>query len=407
MKKTLIAAAAAVALTASAAAEITFGAWLRTLPTFVASNGDDTVAFATNSWGGSARTARLDINAVADDGNVGFSCNYFDPMDGKISDSGSARMWAKPIEQVKLTVGSMSPDNNVGGYRRDFAYGSWNWLRPGTWLTDGEGYLIDGVGDWGAHKTGALIEVFPVEGLNAYVMVPFAADGTTVLAEDTYKQIQIGGNYAIDGVGLVSAVFIGSNEKNAAGDVIKTGTVEAAFELTSVENLFVGAGFKMGIMNEDDYNDKLAADMLEAYNKITDPAKQAEFLAKAPAEYVANKMAVKLAASYQVNEDAKVYANGGFYTYTKDTIDPRFEAGVGVDYNLGDGLTANVDVRYLSAIKITDGDELDNSDHLSFVAGVTKGISSNGLVGLGFQGKTNGNGDKFTWEIPVRVEMWF
>lgn len=405
MKKTLIAAAAAVALTASAAAEITFGAWLRTLPTFVASNGDDTVAFVTNSWGGSARTARLDINAVSEDGNVGFACGYFDPMDGSIGDSGSARMWVKPIEQVKLTVGSMSPDNNVGGYRRDFCYGSWNWLRPGNWLTDGEGYLIDGVGDWGDHKTGALIEVFPVEGLNAYVMVPLAADGSAELAEDVYKKVQVGGNYAIDGVGTISAVFIGANEKNTAGDVIKTGTVEAAFELTSVENLFVGAGFKMGIMNEDDVNDANAAALQKA---ITDAAGDANKLAAIDRySYVTRKMEVKLAASYQVNEDAKVYANGGFYTYTKDTLDPRFEAGVGVDYNLGDGLTANVDVRYLSAIKDSDGNEIDNTDHLSFVAGVTKGISTNGLVGLGFQGKTNGNGDKFTWEIPVRVEMWF
>lgn len=375
MKKTLIAAAAAVALTASAAAEITFGAWLRTLPTFVASNGDDTVAFVTNSWGGSARTARLDINAVSEDGNVGFACGYFDPMNGSIGDSGSARMWVKPIEQVKLTVGSMSPDNNVGGYRRDFCYGSWNWLRPSNWLTDGEGYLIDGVGDWGDHKTGALIEVFPVEGLNAYVMVPLAADGSAELAEDVYKKVQVGGNYAIDGVGTISAVFIGANTK-VGDDVAKTGTIEAAFELTSVENLFVGVGFKMAIQDED-----LVAT-------------------------TADKMSVKLGVSYQVNEDAKVYANGGYYMFNKGKddagMDPRFEFGVGVDYNLGDGLGLNADVRYLSK-----ANDADNTDKLSFLAGLTKGISSNGLIGLGFQGMTNYNADKFGWEIPVRVEMWF
>lgn len=395
MKKTLIAAAAAVALTASAAAEITFGAWLRTLPTFVASDGDDTVAFMTNSWGGSARAARLDINAVSEDGNVGFAMGIFDPSDGSLSDSGSARMWAKPVEQVKLSVGSFSPDNNVGGYRRDFCYGSWNWLRSlGTWYTDGEGFLIDGVGDWSyigsyenagtgaidttynGHRTGALIEVFPVEGLNAYVFVPLAKDGSAFLAEDVYKAIQIGGNYAIDGVGTISAVFIGANDKNAAGDVVKTGTIEAAFELTSVENLYVGAGFKMAIQDAD----KVATD--------------------------ADKMAIKLGASYQLNEDAKLYVNGAYYMFNKgkDDLgkDPTFEAGVGLDYNLGDGLGANVDVRYVSKVN-----DVDNTDHISFLAGVTKGISSNGLVGLGFQGKTNANGDKLGWAIPVRVEMWF
>jgi hypothetical protein len=388
MKKTLIAAAAAVALTASAAAEITFGAWLRTLPTFVASNGDDTVAFMTNSWGGSARAARLDINAVSEDGNVGFAMGIFDPSDGNLSDSGSARMWAKPVEQVKLTVGSFSPDNNVGGYRRDFAYGSWNWLRSlGTWNTDGEGYLIDGVGDWTypydedndvrttGHRTGALIEVFPTEGLNAYVMVPLAQNGVALLAEDVYKSIQIGGNYAIDGVGTISATFIGANDK-VGDDVAKTGTIEAAFELTSVENLYVGAGFKMNIQDAD----KVAT--------------------------TADKMAIKLAASYQLNEDAKLYANGAVQLYNKGKDDagkdPTFEAGVGLDYNLGDGLGANVDVRYVSKVN-----DVDNTDHISFLAGVTKGISSNGLVGLGFQGKTNANADKLGWAIPVRVEMWF
>jgi hypothetical protein len=306
----------------------------------------------------------------------------------------------------------MSPDNYVGGYRRDFCYGSWNWLRPGNWLTDGEGYLIDGVGDWGVHKTGAMIEVFPVEGLNAYVMVPFNADGDKVLAEDTYKQVQVGANYAIDGVGTLSAVYIGKYTPkkddgvkwvNADGDDVANpsitqvansevtlvadpaadakdySTVEAAFELTSVENLYVGVGFKMNIFDAG----KTGKDE--------------------------NKMAVKLGASYQLNEDAKVYANGGFYTYNKGKddggVDPRFEFGVGIDYNLGDGLSANADVRYLSK-----KNDADKSDKLSFLAGVTKGISSNGLVGLGFQGITNNDGeknDKLTWSIPVRVEMWF
>ena len=66
MKKTLIAVAAAAALTATSAfAEITFGAWLRTLTAPVASNGEDTVVGTANSWGWGARTARIDINGVS------------------------------------------------------------------------------------------------------------------------------------------------------------------------------------------------------------------------------------------------------------------------------------------------------------------------------------------------------
>ena len=50
MKKTLIAVAAAAALTATSAfAEITFGAWLRVLASPVASTGEEVVAGMENS----------------------------------------------------------------------------------------------------------------------------------------------------------------------------------------------------------------------------------------------------------------------------------------------------------------------------------------------------------------------
>ena len=401
MKKTLIAAAAAVALTASAAAEITFGAWVRTLPVLAASDGDKTVTGLTNSWGwGGARPARVDINAVAEDGNAGFTMGvYNDCLGGGLGDSGSARMWVKPVEQVKLTVGSMSADNNVGGYRGDFCYGSWDWLRPFNWITDGEGFTFDGIS-----KTGALVEVFPVDGLAVYAHVPLGKIGKTE-AEETYKNIQAGFAYTIDGVGKLKAQYIGNytaaveakaatpfeidpdtgkiegNKAVTAKDAVNNPKLEVAFELTSVENLYATAGFAYETDSKD--------------------------------------MRVALGASYQINEDAKVSASFELKkTDSTDATDMAF--GAGVDYNLADGISVNADVRGLMLSKETTG--ADDETYMSFLVGVKKGISSNGLIGVGFQGTTNGFGflnpndsdrlkaaeaDSFCWAIPVRVEMWF
>ena len=73
------------------------------------------------------------------------------------------------------------------------------------------------------------------------------------------------------------------------------------------------------------------------------------------------------------------------------------------------------DVRYKSK-----ENDVDNTDSLAFLVGVTKGISSNGYVGVGFQAQTNSGtwantvitgeeakGDKLTWAIPVAMSVWF
>ncbi|MCR5080710.1 MAG: hypothetical protein K6B17_05145 [Treponema sp.] len=374
MKKTLIAAAAAVALTASAAAEITFGAWLRTLPVFAASNGDETIAGLTNSWGWGARTARIDVNAVAEDGNAGFYMGVYEDAKNGVGAADGTYMWVKPVEQVKLTVGQL--DNNTG-LRGDFCYGSWNWIRPCNWIAEGEGFTFSKV-----NQLGALVEVFPTEGLNVFAAVPLDATKLQTKAEDQYKKIQAGFGYGIDGVGTLKAQYIGAGDDSA---------IEAAFDLTSVENLFATVGFK--------------------YNNWDNA--------------VATSETIRLTAgvSYQVTEEAKVYADFQFQAY--DDIDADMAFGAGVDYNIGDGLALNADVRGAMVAKDHSGTG-DAETYLSFLVGLTKGISSNGLIGVGFQGSTNGKGflsswhndttefgltpaeaDSFCWAIPVRVEMWF
>ena len=391
MKKTLIAVAAAAALTTSAFAEITFGAWLRVLAAPVASNGEDTVAAMGNSWGYGARAARVDIRATSEDEKVGFVFGVFDDMEGGIGKADDGYIWAKPVDAVKVSFGRY---DNPTGLRGDFCYGSWNWLRPtSSWIAEDEGLLMSGKAN-----DGVKIEVTPIDGLYILAMAPI--DSKAKKAEDVYKKLQAGFAYNIDGVGKIKAQYIGKGtgkvekEENGVTTVTEANSncdIEAAFDLTAVENLYVGVGFKYANIKD---GDKVAKDQ--------------------------QKMKVALAASYQVSDELKLSASGAYFMYQEEKdkggVDPRFQAGVGVDYNLGDGLAASADVRYLSK-----SNDKDNTDHIAFSVGVTKGISSNGYMGVAFQGQTNSgnwannvieadkskNADKLTWCVPVAISCWF
>ena len=413
MKKTLIAVAAAAALTATSAfAEITFGAWLRTLTAPVASNGEDTVVGTANSWGWGARTARIDINGVSEDGKAGFAMNVFNDMSMDISAGDRAVLWVKPVDMIKISVGKYdSPDN---GLRGDFCYGSWNWLRPYNWGFDGEGLTFDGI--W---RKGMMIEADPIEGLHAFVVIPMAdanADSYYTKAEDAYRNVQIGFGYAIDGVGKLKAQFIGDDSytTDAEGDrdeTKTTGQIGVAFDLNAVENLYVTVGARFGIADKDYRPDYI-------------------------------KMAFTAGASYQVSDAMKFSVDGGYIQYQDDctvrndeAVDNVFFVGGGIDYAIMDGVSLAADVRYMSNAKAggngfgKDGDE----GAISFLIGVNKSVGSNGSLGVGFQGATNGcglvtaggdsnglvagynpvsgtvtgDGDEFVWAIPVSVSVWF
>ena len=411
MKKTLIAVAAAAALTATSAfAEITFGAWLRTLTAPVASNGEDTVVGTANSWGWGARTARIDINGVSEDGKAGFAMNVFNDMSMDISAGDRAVLWVKPVDMIKISVGKYdSPDN---GLRGDFCYGSWNWLRPYNWGFDGEGLTFDGI--W---RKGMMIEADPIEGLHAFVVIPMAdanADSYYTKAEDAYRNVQIGFGYAIDGVGKLKAQFIGDDSyiTDAEGDrdeTKTTGQIGVAFDLNAVENLYVTVGARFGIADKDYRPDYI-------------------------------KMAFTAGASYQVSDAMKFSVDGGYIQYQDDctvrndeAVDNVFFVGAGVDYTIMDGLSLAADVRYMSNVKGINTKDADavkkfkgygkdyDEGAISFLVGVNKSVSSNGSLGIGFQGATNGCGfvqsggkglvaneaDDFVWAIPVSVSVWF
>ena len=258
MKKTLIAVAAAAALTTSAFAEITFGAFLRTI-TGVANNGEDMVTGMSNSWSG-MRPSRIGVNWVSEDGMAGMKHDmYFDGPNelNAIVIGDNSYLWLKPIEQVKLSIGKFdSPDN---GLRGDLCYGSWNWLRPYNWLYDGEGLTFDGI--W---RKGLMAEVDPIEGLHMFAVIPMSKDYAKAgeknpdvkyqKAEDAYKNIQAGFGYTIDGIGKIKAQYIGDYTEvtvDGKDETATTGQVGVAFDLTAVENLYVTVGARFGIADKD------------------------------------------------------------------------------------------------------------------------------------------------------------
>ena len=444
MKKTLIAVAAAAALTATSAfAEITFGAWLRSI-TGVASNGEDILTGTSNSWGG-IRPSRLNVAGTSEDGNAGFKLDvYFNATkaqtvnaDGTFGGStqvlevgDNAYIWVKPASSVQLALGKF--DGGETGLRGDFCYGSWNWLRPGNWIAEDEGLTFRG-----SHTDGLMAKITPVDGLVAVIQLPVyngtwggynnayqketVIDGEKIdskyTIEDTFKNGMYAAAYSIEGLGTLKAGYFGSyaeknkkstkkvivakNEDNyesvgklleskeildpAAKDSKQIGTVNVAFDLNAVENLYVTVGAFFGIADK---------------------------------EYKADNEKIKFTAgaSYQVSDAMKFSVSGGYVQYQDkctgkdEKDDSAFGIGAGVDYVIMDGLNAAADLRY----KSNAGGDKDGA--ISFLVGVTKNVSSNDYIGVGFQGATNGNGltgiganknDDFVWAVPVALNIWF
>ena len=415
MKKTLIAVAAAAALTATSAfAEITFGAWLRVLGSPIASTGEEVVAGMENSWGWGARTARIDINGVSEDGKAGFSMGVYNDVYDGLGTGDRFNLWVKPTDTVKISIGKYdSPDN---GLRGDLCYGSWNWLRPYNWAFDGEGLTFDGI-----CRKGLMVEADPIDGLHLFAVIPMDKQNTYYhTAEWTYRNAQVGFGYAIEGVGKLKAQWIGDwsyttkpdSDGNAEVDETKTtGQIGVAFDITAIENLYATVGARFGIADKD---------------------------------YVPGylKMAITAGASYQVSDAMKFSVDGGYVQYQDkcvardgEAVDNVFFVGGGIDYAIMDGVSLAADVRYMSNAKAggkgfgKDGDE----GAISFLIGVNKSVGSNGSLGVGFQGATNGcglvtaggdsnglvagynpvsgtvtgDGDEFVWAIPVSVSVWF
>ena len=371
MKKTLIAAAAAVALTASAAAEITFSGWGRQIWA-IGSDGDDTKTATMTSWGWSPRMGyAMDFTSENVDLHADFKLE-------EMAINDQLKVNIRPMEGVQLSIGKLQED----ALRGDACFGSWNWIRP-SWISD-EGMIFSRTID----LNGVEAKITAVENLVVVAGIPVPKDGDDgdKLAEDAFKAIKIGAGYTIDGVGVLKAQFLGKGKDSDYGKD-DTGDFEVAFKLTSVENLSAEVGFKMPILDDSDAATKTIA----------------------------------LGGRYQVNEACAVAANAAIYLPGNSDIDPSFQFGAGVDYALDNGISLVADVRVAMP-------QNDIDPSVAFLAGVSKGFS-NGKLSIGFQavnvaegcGKVAGDNaigfagnktfvpaeDGLVWAIPVCFEYFF
>ena len=423
MKKTLIAVAAAAALTATSAfAEITFGAWLRSALIPVAYDGEDYLGGLTQSWGGAARTAVLGVNGVSEDGMAGFTFEIRNQAGEGINMGDRTVTWLKPIEQLKLSVGKFDGGDN--GFREGTGFGAWNWVRPSATtglFFNGDDSIMDATGG-----DGFMAEIFPIEGFKVMVNVPFLRSfddskltKANAKAYDIYKKTQIGAAYTIDGTGTLKVLWTGVSEESKIGNskYDYTGKIGVAFDLTAVENLYLAIGAKFDIVDEDYKVNSIEIDDETGINDCKDwgGAK--------------NKAYFALNASYKVSDAITFNMNGGVKLFKESGFDPKWGIGAGVDYVIMEGLTLNADVRYISETKYSkNGVKIDgNDDSVSFLIGATKTIGSNGNIGIGFQGATNGSGfsafeayknkknvitdiaysDNFAWCVPVMFNLSF
>ena len=389
MKKTLIAVAAAAALTTSAFAEVTFGGWGRAIWAPVASMGGDAITFTSTSWGG--------------DGRIGFGMDFtsenvdmhadFKLEDNKAEINDQLKVVVRPIENLSISIGKLQDDT----LRGDCCYGSWNWLRP-NWLggMSGKSYKAEDEGLTFSRTIdlkGVAVKATPVEGLVILAGIPVAVngygdenignDGDNRLAETAYKAAKVGFGYTIDGIGQIKAQFLGKGPNSDYGED-DTGDLEVAFKLSAVENLSAEVGFKMQLKDNSDEANKLVA----------------------------------LGARYQVNDACAVAASAAVTLYGNSDYDPSMAFGAGVDYALDNGIGLCADVRVAMP-------QNDIDPSIGFLLGASKGFS-NGKLSVGFQGvsvaensKTGLCGamkpakdgveevDGFVWAVPVCFEFSF
>ncbi|MDE5776516.1 MAG: hypothetical protein K2H67_06525, partial [Treponemataceae bacterium] len=344
----------AALLATSAFAEITMGAWLRVLAAPVAYDGDDITSGMSNSWGGGARPARINIDGTSEDEKVGFSMGVYNDAWSGLSAGDNYVIWAKPWDFLKVSFGRW----DYTAFRGDLTYGSWAWLRPNNWIADDEGLTFDQLGA----KNGIQLELTPVEGLVIMWNLPLDKG-----FNDAYKMFEgqdIAAKYTIGDIGTIKLGWGGKGtrkyktegtkkgytvkdkdgkdknyatieeaysayEKEAAaatpdtvlmnnieslslsdyvakesgfsGEEKHFGDINAAFDLTAVENLFVTVGVKVGIASSD--------------------------YKKKDKDFVNFKGAI--GASYQLLDNLKLSASYAIFMY-ENKDDPAMQFGVGV-----------------------------------------------------------------------------
>ena len=403
MKKSLVL-VLIVLLAASAFGQISFGAWGRgvlAIGSMTETKDDGSVSASvgirdTKSWGGNG--SRIGYNMYGKSDNVGYQLAF--DNDGTSHTLALANIWVKPVDMVKLTIGSY----NNHTLRGNAEFGSWNWLRiaPGNL----SGQYSWGVNNrWGndsigedltfarncARDGGFLVEVTPMEELYVFAAplsgpdggalqsVPSGSMQSGALLSEALSAGQYGFGYTIAGIGQVKAQFIGVNEDADA-------YINAAFKLTAVQGLMAEVGVFVPTDTKQILSDVEDATQIAAYAKYTGV------------------------------ENMTLHVAGVFYMFDEYDDANVWEGAVGLDYRINDQLMLNSDVRLYSE----DRNMHANADGDAYMgwaasANVSKGLAA-GKVGIGLEITNVGfaadnmggeEGGDFLFAIPLILEYSF
>ncbi|MBN2509901.1 MAG: hypothetical protein JXB03_06475 [Spirochaetales bacterium] len=344
MKKTLVL-VLIVLMTSALFADVTVGSWGRVIPYVDSTDGGDPMFGTAPGW---SNNGRLSIRMSASSDNNGMVC-WMDTNvgDGQANMGENVYVWAKPADMVKLMAGKIQWDT----FRGQFGGGSAAFIGESA---GGEDDIFQRL----YPQRGIVLELTPVEGFTAAA----AIDGGGVLVEDAIEAGQYAAGYAIEGVGLFRAQYVGSN---GTGEYM-----QAAFMYNGMEGLKVDAGAKFFLDSDNTAN---TADVALG------------------ASYSTGAIGVTTRVKADIGEDAAGDAEAlvdvyGMFTYslTDAPISSVF-AEVGYD------MTA-------------DG----NNDAVTFQITARKDMAAGYLsAGFGYKATTGNDTVDDQWRIPVVLEYWF
>lgn len=394
-----------LALVASAAtAEITFGAWGRGLFVPVQNTGaddEDNSATTAVSWGTPNPRIGMTIKGVSE--NAGFQIDWnSDGASFGISDQN--KIWIKPVSMVTVSIGRVFDDT----LRGNACFGAWDWYRAYSVVgKNGMGSEDFVFGRVDTLNQGFVVSVAPMDAL--YIVASFNDLGNYQKTEYLLGDFQIQAGYTIANIGQIRAGYksVQTNETDAvttsqyvidqdsasatygtliletktvpATDADVAGTIEVAFKLTAIENLYADIGIRM-VTNDDV---QVNAKTVNLY-----------------ASYKMDAMKFHLISQVALYDDEFVLDTDG------DEISLAYMAGIGIDYALANSINLAGDIRFMdkNASWIASNNAVDTDKMtVSYFAGITKGFS-NGNIGAGVEVMTNAN---TAFAIPVRLEYSF
>lgn len=402
---------AALLATAAFAEGLSFGSWGRSLWIIGAKDskgdGNKVTSWLGQSWGGASPRTALGVSGNSD--NMGFKLDLHGNGDG-LGIGDNALIWAKPIDMLKITF-SAKDDTNL--LRGDACFGLWNFYRLGTVSTAGgsEGFIFPAL----LNKRVSVV-VTPIEGLTVgYGFNCAVGDLDPKVDESTFAD-QIGRTsafaaaYTIANIGTVKLGFQAQGkgyDKNGGIDQEQKKDkfeVDAAFELTMLEKVYVAIGAKIPLGG--------------TFGKYSDIYGDGKY-------YVANEAPtyVNLYGRLNLIDGLAINLIGGLALNSKDVKKDSFKSsgafgfrfGVEAEYSLSNGIGVFGQVEYANGIWMCSNSD-ENMDTITFGLGATKGFS-NGVIGVAFEATTNGYGlyggkcqvskDDLSWFIPFKLEYWF